>query len=87
VRNFVAIGLGGPIRAHLEVALRRVSRLSPRSRCVQPDALHLTLVFLGEMPDALVPHVGEALGRVAAFHPLHTLRVRGSGTFGSLESP
>lgn len=87
MRTFIALELGEALTSQLDLVLRRINKLAPQARWVRPDSLHLTLAFLGEVPDALVPPVGEALGRVAASHPPHDLRVQGSGIFGPLESP
>ncbi|HET9450244.1 MAG TPA: RNA 2',3'-cyclic phosphodiesterase [Aggregicoccus sp.] len=87
MRTFVAIELGAALGARLEVELRRGSRLAPQARWVRPHSLHLTLAFLGEVPDALAARTGEALAEVATRHAPHALRLRGSGTFGPLESP
>lgn len=87
MRTFIALELGDALTARLDTVMHRFARLAPQSRWVRPDSLHLTLGFLGEVPDAIVPRVGDALGRVAARHPPHTLRVQGSGTFGPLDCP
>lgn len=87
MRTFIALELGEALTEQLALAVRRITRLAPQARWIRPDSLHLTLAFLGEVPDALVPHVGDALGRVAESHPPHVLRVQGSGTFGPLECP
>src|SRR4051812_29810804 len=87
MRTFIAIELGAALSARLEVELRRLTRLSPQSRWVRPDSLHLTLAFLGEVPDARVPPAGEVLARVAARHAPHALRLHGGGTFGPFDCP
>ncbi len=87
MRTFIALELDDALTARLELVLTRLARLAPQSRWVRPDSLHLTLAFLGEVPDALVPRVGDALARIAERHPPHPLRVRGSGTFGPLDCP
>lgn len=87
MRTFIAIELGPVLGKRLEEVLVRLRKLAPDARWVKPDSLHLTLSFLGEMADAGVPAVGEAIARVAARHKPHTLRAQGSGTFGPFESP
>jgi RNA 2',3'-cyclic 3'-phosphodiesterase len=87
MRIFIALQLEDELTARLEVVLRRHSKLAPQSRWVRPDSLHLSLAFLGEVSDALVPQVGDAVARVAAQHARHVLRVHGSGTFGPLDCP
>jgi 2'-5' RNA ligase len=87
MRTFIAIELGAELCERLDRELRRLSRLAPQSRWAKPGSLHLTLAFLGEMPDASVPGVDAALARVVTRHRPHTLRAHGSGTFGPLDCP
>ncbi|MDQ3263669.1 MAG: RNA 2',3'-cyclic phosphodiesterase [Myxococcota bacterium] len=87
MRTFIGVELGQALRSRLEPALGRLARLAPQARWVRPDSLHLTLAFLGEVPDATVPRIGEGLLKVAALHPTLELGVRGSGIFGPLDSP
>jgi 2'-5' RNA ligase len=87
MRTFIALELGESLTDALELLLSRLSRMAPQARWVRPDSLHLTLAFLGEVSDALVPGVGDAVGRVAQLHPPHRLEIGGSGTFGPIESP
>jgi RNA 2',3'-cyclic 3'-phosphodiesterase len=87
MRLFIALCVDPIITANLEVALRRQARTAPNARWVRPDSLHLSLAFLGEVAESLVPRIGEALERAATRHPQHRLRIRGSGTFGSFGAP
>jgi 2'-5' RNA ligase len=87
MRTFIAIELGEALCTRLEAELRRLVRLAPDARWVKPDSLHLTLAFLGEVSDSVVPAVGTALARVASRHRPLSLRARGSGSFGPLDCP
>jgi len=87
MRTFIALELGDALTAQLDRVMRRLARQATQSRWVRPDSLHLTLAFLGEIPDDLVPRVGDALAHGATRHPPHLLRIQGGGTFGSLECP
>ena len=49
-------------------------------RWIPPEQLHITLKFLGEVPDADVPRLIETLAAVATPRPL-TLRVAGAVMF------
>lgn len=87
VRLFIAVDLGEPIHGELAKQLARLKPLAPRARWVNPDALHVTLVFLGAVADELVPRVGALVSEVAGRHRPVTLQVRGGGSFGSSKRP
>ncbi len=56
-------------------------------RWAAPDRWHLTLLFLGTVPEARVaPLVAAAAPAVAAAPPMH-LELAGGGRFGSLRRP
>ncbi|MFC0600052.1 RNA 2',3'-cyclic phosphodiesterase [Streptomyces palmae] len=52
-----------------------------RLRWTGEDGWHFTLAFYGEVPDELVPELGERLGRAAHRSRPHTLRLTGGGRF------
>jgi 2'-5' RNA ligase len=81
MRLFVALEI--PDAGGRELA-RRVAGLRerlPRARWVEPEKLHLTLLFLGQIADDQVPNLGAALREAFAKHPPMTLRLSGGGTF------
>jgi 2'-5' RNA ligase len=87
MRTFVAIRCGAPIRARLA---REASRLAALDRGVRPtreEDLHLTVQFLGETREDVVPALGEALRRAAARFPPIPVRYRGLGAFPSAGRP
>ncbi|MGQ0506625.1 MAG: RNA 2',3'-cyclic phosphodiesterase [Myxococcaceae bacterium] len=87
MRTFIAITLERELNERLQLELTRLAKLAPEARWAWPDSLHLTVAFLGEIPDASVPAVGATLGKVASQHEPFTLSARGSGTFGPLDAP
>jgi RNA 2',3'-cyclic 3'-phosphodiesterase len=88
MRLFIAVDLGRVVQARLGKQVARLSPLAPRARWTRPDgSAHVTLVFLGELDDALAPKVGEAVVAVAARHPPLVLQVGGGGAFGSSKRP
>lgn len=81
MRLFVAIEIPEPVRR--EIA-RRVAGLRdrlPRARWVDPEMIHLTLLFLGETPEDRVPALSAKLRDAFARHPLLDVRLYGGGTF------
>lgn len=81
MRLFVALEVPEAVRRELG---RRVAALRdrlPRARWVDPEMVHLTLLFLGQTPDDQVPALSAKLREAFAKHPPMTLRLSGGGTF------
>ncbi len=81
MRLFVALEVPEAVRRELT---RRVAGLRdrlPRARWVDPEMVHLTLLFLGETPADRVPALSAKLREAFAKHPPMTLRLSGGGTF------
>jgi 2'-5' RNA ligase len=56
-------------------------------RWTAPDRWHLTLLFLGAVPERQVPDLVEALGPEVAAGAPGRLRLAGAGRFGSARRP
>jgi 2'-5' RNA ligase len=81
MRLFLALELPPEVQ---EALVDRIEALRPRlpgSRWVRRDQLHLTLVFLGETEETLLPRLAERLAPVFERYSPLTLRVEGGGTF------
>lgn len=87
MRTFIAIALGEGIQAQVKGVLLDVGRWCPRARTVRIDNIHLTLAFLGEVPDARIPDIDEAISQASLQSTPHELVLRGSGTFGPVAHP
>ena len=74
-------------REHLEVALEPLRDAAGAPRWGAPARWHLTLLFLGAVPDDRVPPLTVAAGTVVAGAPAMTLRLAGTGRFGSVRRP
>lgn len=53
-----------------------------RLRWTTVEGWHLTLAFLGQVPQDRLPELEAALAAVAGAHPAHRLRLAGAGRFG-----
>jgi 2'-5' RNA ligase len=94
IRTFVAVELGASLRqalaqvqAGLRSRLEKAAGPGGRIQWVRPDAIHLTLKFLGDIPEERVPEIYSALGRMAARHARFTLDVEGLGLFPDARAP
>lgn len=77
-RLFIAL----PIADDVIAELARVARDGPRDwRWVKPDAMHLTLAFLGEVEEGRVAAAERALRRGAEGAPALELAAAGLGAF------
>lgn len=76
IRAFAAIPMPEPVAAALEAVQQdlRIGRLVPE------EDMHLTLVFLGELPEPDLDEVHDAFGSVLA--PAFYLHLHGLGFFG-----
>ena len=86
MRCFVAIEVAPAIRqklAEITLKLRRALRGSRGGiKWVEPDLMHLTLKFLGDIDEATVATVRGIVDEVAVAHRGFELSVEGVGCFG-----
>lgn len=81
MRLFVAIELSENLRRGLVRLQRSLAEFDPVVRWAGAEQLHLTLKFLGEVPDADVPQVTAALATAAAGAAPMTLTTAPAGCF------
>jgi 2'-5' RNA ligase len=81
VRTFIAIELAPEARAFLADTQAKLRRSGGDVRWVRPDLIHLTLVFLGNVPAEMLADLEATVREAAvAFTPL-ALQVKGAGRF------
>ena len=83
MRCFVAIDLPDDVRASLGAAQQRLRAAAPRAdvRWVDPAAMHLTLAFLGAVPDEQVDGIRDGLAAAVAPYAPIPLVCAGLGIF------
>jgi 2'-5' RNA ligase len=89
IRTFIAIELPPPVTTALMQVQSRLKTISPPHavRWTAPQNIHLTLHFLGDIPDSDVTTVSNALDAVAAdCHPFE-LSLGGLGCFPNYRRP
>ncbi|WP_304556776.1 RNA 2',3'-cyclic phosphodiesterase [Blastococcus sp. TBT05-19] len=74
-------------RQHLGEALTPLRDLPGAPRWGRRERWHLTLLFLAEVPEELVPELVAAAGPAVSAAPPMVLRLAGSGRFGSARRP
>jgi 2'-5' RNA ligase len=81
VRLFVAIEPSASAVAELEAITAPLRPSWPGLRWTGTDAWHVTLAFLGEVAETVVPALSARLERAARRHPALTLAIEGAGAF------
>ena len=81
MRLFVAIEVPEPPRRELRRRLDGLRDRLPRARWVDPENLHLSLLFLGETAEGDVPALAAKLREAFARCPPLDLRLSDGGTF------
>lgn len=89
VRLFLAIEPSEGVRREAGRAVEHITNALPalRARTTEPSALHLTLVFLGAVPEAEVPALEGAAAGVARTARPFTCASGGLGAFPSTRRP
>lgn len=86
-RTFVAIDVSPEIRTAATKLIRRLEQTSAKVRWVEPENLHLTLKFLGEVDQLKILEVCREVTAAVAELPPFLIEARGAGAFPSLERP
>lgn len=81
MRLFLAINLEPAVRRAIQEAASPLREAGPTLNWTDEARLHLTLKFLGEQPDDLVPPLSQAVARVAERHRPFALHVAEVGAF------
>ena len=87
IRTFVAIELPAAVQRGLTQLQERLKRDRPPVRWVAPDKIHVTLVFLGEIPAEMVETVGHSAARAAAGVLPFEIEAAGVGVFPNPNRP
>ena len=86
MRAFIAIDLPDDIRAAVRRAQASFRSASPDARWTQPEGIHLTLKFLGEISDQKVREVRDSLKKLEQFEAF-AIGLKGFGFFPDARRP
>jgi 2'-5' RNA ligase len=81
MRTFIAIDLDERLKTVLDNLAAQLRPLTKSVRWTGNAGMHLTLKFLGEVPDDAVPRISSRLEEVAVRHRPFLLTLQGTGTF------
>src|SRR5580704_13608580 len=69
IRTFIAIDVDKKVRDHLVALQEELASAGPEVKWVEPENLHVTLLFLGEVDDRELHKVCGAVADVCKEHP------------------
>ena len=86
MRLFIALDLPAELREAIGRATAQLRNEAPGARWSKPEALHVTLKFLGETDPNLLPEIKAALEPIVSADPV-SFRLRGVGFFPDEKRP
>ena len=89
IRAFIAIEFSIAFRQHLDNVIQRISKSIPDRTVnwVQPDNIHITLKFLGDVPTDHIPQINTALDNALRRFDLFKFTASGLGCFPNPRRP
>jgi 2'-5' RNA ligase len=81
IRTFVAVLIDEDLKRGISEVQEFVKKLAPDVKWVAPESLHVTLKFLGGVPEDVIPEVNKAVDDAVRSHPCFDLSISGMGAF------
>jgi len=86
MRTFIAIEIPDEAKREIAKVQDQLKDLDMSASWTRPEGIHLTLKFLGEVPEAKVPEIMDALAITAGTGALR-IEIAGAGAFPNAKSP
>lgn len=87
IRLFLAIDIPSAVKEQVTAARSHLARGVRGVKWVEDHNLHLTLKFLGEVPEAQIEDISKAVRRAVKGYPVFKLQVGSPGFFPNKKSP
>ena len=87
IRLFIAIEVAPAVREALAAAQAGLRKTDADVKWVTPERMHLTLVFLGDVPASRVPEIPPELDACCAGLAVFDMEAAGLGFFGNPHAP
>jgi 2'-5' RNA ligase len=87
IRTFVGIEISKAIRDRLVALQEDLARTGAPVKWVEPENLHVTLLFLGEVEDKELPSVCNAIAAAAGEHSGFPMSIERTGAFPNARRP
>jgi 2'-5' RNA ligase len=81
MRTFVAIELEPEIKKNLSQFIQKLENHNPHIKWIKNQGMHLTLKFIGEIPDDKASDIQSTLRDISFEHERFPLKLVGTGTF------
>lgn len=81
MRTFIAVDLDSKIKDSLLDLISRLSRKGADVRWVKKQGMHITLKFLGEIPETKIPNIRNSIQRACDAQRSFSLSFQGTGSF------
>jgi RNA 2',3'-cyclic 3'-phosphodiesterase len=87
IRSFLAFELSAEMRSTVSGVYENVRNSRLEVRWVKPQGIHITVVFMGDVREEDVAHIGNEVGKVCSeFAPFHA-SLKGMGCFPNTRNP
>ncbi|GCE20440.1 RNA 2',3'-cyclic phosphodiesterase [Dictyobacter kobayashii] len=86
-RTFIALEMDANIQRHLNGFIQQVAPVLPTLRWVDPQGIHLTLAFLGELDDERLASASAAAQKASQLCTPFSYSLTQPGIFGSPRQP
>jgi 2'-5' RNA ligase len=87
MRTFIAIEIPAEIIKEMAKVQDELKRSGADAGWARPEGIHLTLKFLGEMPESRIQEVKSTLFQAAEATSRFRLKIAGAGAFPNLRNP
>src|SRR6059036_195662 len=87
IRTFVAVDLDKTIRDRTVALQEALARTGVEVKWVEPENLHVTLLFLGEVVDRSIPEVCRVVQSVTEKHAAFPMSIETVGCFPNQRRP
>lgn len=87
MRCFIAVDLSQAVKEGIREIIDRLRRTSRSVKWVPVENLHVTVKFLGEVPDDRVAKIKTQVSDVCMRHEPFEISIRGTGAFPSMKRP
>lgn len=87
IRSFLAFDLPDEVRKAVSLLSSELKPFLPDARWVRPENIHLTVVFLGQIPESSLGDVTGVAKNICERYGAFDLALKGVGVFSGLRNP